>query len=308
MPHRSHTAPQPTVLNATAAVADEVCTWFDREGRDLPWRSPDTTPWGVLVSEFMLQQTPVSRVVGPWRDWVTRWPTPADLAAATVGDAVRAWGRLGYPRRAKRLHETAIELRDRFGGQVPRCPEELRTLPGVGEYTAAAIAGFAYATPSVIVDTNVRRVQARLFSGAATPARSYSAAERALAHAVAHQLPPRQWPHWHAAVMELGAVVCTASNPNCGGCPVAARCAWQAAGCPTADPAAAAKKPSPGYYGTDRYVRGLVLGLLRDQSGPVPVAAVDTLWPQDDQRDRAVASLVADGLVVEHAGTYALPT
>lgn len=302
------TSPAVASVENAVAVAEQVCAWFDNAGRDLPWRSADTTGWGVLVSEFMLQQTPVSRVLAPWQEWMTRWPTPQDLAAASLGDAVRAWGRLGYPRRAKRLHQSAIELCERFGGQVPDCPQQLRTLPGVGEYTAAAIAGFAYGTPTVIVDTNVRRVQARVFSGSPTAARSYSSAERALAHAVAEQLPSAQWPHWHAAVMELGAVVCTARSPGCGDCPIAAACVWQAAGCPPPDPQDTTASSSAGYYGTNRYVRGLILGLLRDNSGPVTATQIDQLWDKAQQRHAAVASLLADGLVVESAGTYSLPS
>ncbi|MGC2678815.1 MAG: A/G-specific adenine glycosylase, partial [Mycobacterium sp.] len=151
--------PSPTV--------SELLGWYDRSRRDLPWRNPDVTPWQILVSEFMLQQTPVSRVVPIWLDWVARWPTPSATAAASPADIVRAWGKLGYPRRAKRLHECATVIARDHGGVVPDDVEVLLTLPGVGSYTARAVACFAYQQSVPVVDTNVRRVVARVVHGRA---------------------------------------------------------------------------------------------------------------------------------------------
>ncbi len=160
---------------------DAIIGWFDREARDLPWRR-DASPWAVMVSEFMLQQTPVSRVLPVYEAWIERWPTPTAMAKASTGDAVRAWGRLGYPRRALRLHAAATAMVADHGGEVPRSHEELMALPGVGEYTAAAVASFAYEQRHVVLDTNVRRVFARIVAGVQFPAPSLTAAERDAGH------------------------------------------------------------------------------------------------------------------------------
>ena len=168
-------------------IIDTVIDWFRHHGRDLPWRHEDTTPWAVLVSEVMLQQTPVVRVLPRWTDWMQRWPTPADLADAPTAEVLRAWDRLGYPRRALRLQDCAQTIVREHGGVVPRGIEALRALPGIGEYTAAAVTAFAHHERAVVVDTNIRRVLARSVQGLALPAPSYSAAERALA---TRTLPP----------------------------------------------------------------------------------------------------------------------
>src|SRR3954470_7118450 len=143
-----------------SALGGEVERWYADNARDLPWRRPDVSPWAVLVSEVMLQQTPVARVVPAWQEWMQRWPTPADLAAEPAGEAVRAWGRLGYPRRALRLHTAARAIVEQHGGEVPASYDDLRALPGVGDYTAAAVATFAHGRRHVVLDTNVRRVLA----------------------------------------------------------------------------------------------------------------------------------------------------
>ncbi len=161
-----------------------VLDWYAGHARDLPWRSPGTSAWAVLVSEVMLQQTPVARVEPVYRAWLERWPTPAALAAEPPGEAVRAWGRLGYPRRALRLHEAATEVVARHGGELPTTYDGLVTLPGVGEYTAAAVASFAYGARHAVLDTNVRRVLARTVGGAEQPAPTLTAAERARAESV----------------------------------------------------------------------------------------------------------------------------
>lgn len=282
----------------------EVIDWYAEHQRDLPWRRPEADPWSILVSEIMLQQTPVARVLPVWQEWLTRWPTPDALAQAAPGDAVRAWGRLGYPRRALRLHAAATAIRTEHAGRVPSDPDTLRTLPGIGAYTAAAVAAFAYGVRIPVVDTNVRRVQARAVTGVAQAAPSLNAAENRLA---AKLLPedPAEAKVWNVAVMELGALVCTAARPDCARCPIAGQCAWRLAGHPAYDgPTKAAQR----WHGTDRQVRGLVLQALRESDGPVPAARIDLVWPDDAQRQRCVASLIEDGLIDPLPGDrYALP-
>lgn len=259
----------------------------------------------MLVSEVMLQQTPVNRVLPVFEAWLERWPTPADLAADSPGEAVLAWGRLGYPRRALRLHEAAVAITERHGGRVPDDYAELRALPGVGDYTAAAVASFAYGRRHVVLDTNVRRVLARTVSGRELPTVSITAAERALATDLLPE-DPATAARWAVAAMELGALVCTARTPRCERCPVTEVCAWHAAGRP-ADGGPPRKAQT--YAGTDRQVRGRLLAVLRDGAPePVPPSALDACWDEPVQRARALDSLVADGLVDPLPdGRFALP-
>ena len=137
-----------------------IVNWFKKNKRDLPWRT--ATPWGVMVSEYMLQQTPVNRVLPKWIEWMERWPTPKDLAAATPAQVITAWGRLGYPRRALRLHAAAQIIAEDFNNEVPEDELTLQQLPGIGEYTAAAIAAFAFDQRSLVMDVNIRRVLTRV--------------------------------------------------------------------------------------------------------------------------------------------------
>ena len=281
---------------------NELLDWYDRCRRDLPWREPGVTAWQILVSEFMLQQTPVSRVLPIWCDWVQRWPTASATAAAGAGDVVRAWGKLGYPRRAKRLHECATVIARDHGDVVPDDVEILLTLPGVGSYTARAIACFAYRQPVPVVDTNVRRVVARVVHGRADAAGVSAVRDHADVSAL---LPDDDSAHrFSAALMELGAIVCTARTPRCGLCPVGA-CRWRQAGYPPAD--GLARRPQA-YAGTDRQVRGRLLDVLRDSESPVTRAELDVAWVADtEQRERALNSLLADGLVVQTTdGRFAL--
>ena len=254
-----------------------------------------------MVSEFMLQQTPVDRVLPVWRQWLERWPAPADLAVEPAGAAVRAWGRLGYPRRALRLHAASTLLVERHGGSVPDDRNALLALPGVGDYTAGAIAAFAFGRRALALDTNVRRVIARHDFGQALPAGSVTKAEREHAEAI---LPTRQAARWMAAVMELGALVCTARSPQCSRCPVAGSCRWRALDYPTGSP----QRRQPRYAGSDRQARGALLAVLRDAEGPVTARALDLAWPDATQRERALDGLVADGLVqAAPRGRWALP-
>jgi A/G-specific adenine glycosylase len=289
--------------DARLEVVERVLRWYDDHARDLPWRRPGVSAWEVMVSEFMLQQTPVARVLEPWRQWIERWPTPSDLAAAPAGEAVRAWGRLGYPRRALRLHRAAEAITDRHRGEVPTELAELLALPGVGSYTAAAIASFAYGQRHVVLDTNVRRVLVRIAAGEGAPPLAATAAETRRALEFLPDDPARA-ARWAVASMELGALVCTARTPSCDSCPVADRCAWRRAG----RPVVVAPRRRQAYEGTDRQCRGALLAVLRSSDVQVARAELDLVWPDAIQRDRALASLVLDGLVVgddDHG--YALP-
>jgi A/G-specific adenine glycosylase len=313
-------APQPDAPHAE--LVERVAAWFDDAARDLPWRRPERTPWGVLVSEVMLQQTPVVRVEPAWRAWLERWPTPADLAAAPTAAVLRAWDRLGYPRRALRLQECARAVVERHGGRVPDDEGALRALPGVGEYTAAAVRAFAFGRRSVVVDTNVRRVLARAVTGTALPAPSPTAAERAVAAAVV-PAADADAARWAAASMELGALVCTARAPRCPACPVADLCAWRAAGSPP--DAHAGRRRTQSWHGTDRQCRGRIMAVLREAAAPADRAVLDAALaataslasgrasraagrPDASQVTRCLAGLVEDGLVEQDAaGAYHLP-
>jgi A/G-specific adenine glycosylase len=288
----------------TATLLEDVARWYDSAARDLPWRAPGTTPWAVLVSEIMLQQTPVARVAPAYQAWLARWPTPAALAADSPGDAVRMWGKLGYPRRALRLHACARELVDRFDGAVPADVDDLLSLPGIGAYTARAVAVFAFGQRQPVVDTNVRRVIARAVAGQGEAGPPSERRDLAAVQALLPAEPPRA-ARASIALMELGALVCLARAPRCAACPIQDRCAWYRGGRPAyAGPRA---RPQP-FTGTDRQVRGRLLDVLRAADGPVPRAALDIVWADSAQRERALASLLTDGLLVAHPGArYALP-
>lgn len=287
----------------TAALHDAVLDWYDEHARELPWRGEAASAWSVMVSEFMLQQTPVARVLPVHAAWLERWPTPADLAAEPTGEAVRMWGRLGYPRRALRLHAAATALVERHGGEVPAAYEELLALPGVGDYTAAAIASFAFGRRHVVLDTNVRRVLVRAVSGRDLPAPAVTRAERDVAAAL---LPddPATAATWAVATMELGALVCTARQPDCAACPVAGLCAWRRAGFPAYD---GPPRRGQAWAGTDRQCRGRIMALAREADS-VDAARLEAAWPGTEQRERCLAGLVADGLLTHVApGRWALP-
>ena len=284
------------------ALAPALSAWYSGAARDLPWRRPGVDAWSVLVSEVMLQQTPVARVVPAYAAWLDRWPTPRALAADSPGEAVRMWGRLGYPRRALRLHACAVTVVEQHGGQLPRTVPQLLALPGVGDYTARAVAAFAYRQRVPVVDTNVRRVVARCVEG-----RADAPVTRSDLRTMEALLPsdPEQAALASVAFMELGALVCTARAPRCGACPVRQRCAWLSAGHPALD--TPVRRPQA-WAGTDRQVRGRLLAVLRDAPGPVEAAVLSTAWDEPVQRARALDGLVADGLVDPLPdGRYALP-
>jgi len=285
-------------------LAELVLAWYPAHARDLPWRRSDCTPWGVLVSEIMLQQTPVARVEPVFLRWLQEWPRPSALAAASRADVLRAWGKLGYPRRALRLHETAAVIAERHGDVVPSDVEDLEALPGVGSYTARAVAAFGYRRRAPVVDTNVRRVVARAVHGAGDAGPARTRADLADVDAL---LPAADEPAAtvSAGLMELGAVICTARAPRCDRCPLRESCTWVTTGRPVYG---GPRKPVQGFAGTDRQVRGRLLDVLRAATEPVERTALEAVWSDAAQRDRCLDSLLVDGLAEQHAdGRLALP-
>lgn len=283
-------------------LAAPLIAWYGDHARDLPWRAPGFGAWGVLVSEFMLQQTPVNRVVPHLEGWLARWPTAGDLAAASPADAVRQWANLGYPRRALWLHRAAGEILENHGNVVPRDVDALLALTGIGDYTARAVAVFAYGDRHPVVDTNTRRVIARAVAGRAQP----GAPSRRDLDAMSALLPedPARAAVVNAAAMELGATVCTARTPRCDACPLTEVCAWRAAGYPdTGDE----RRRQARYEGSDRQARGAVLRQLREEH-EVPENRMLADWPDARQRDRAIHSLIADGLAEASDGMLRLPS
>ncbi|QEO13391.1 A/G-specific adenine glycosylase [Agromyces intestinalis] len=288
-----------------AEFADRVVAWFAGAARPLPWRAADVSPWAVLVSEFMLQQTQVARVQPKWEEWMLRWPTPADLAGVPPSEAVRAWDRLGYPRRALWLHRAATEIVERHGGEVPDDLDALLALQGIGPYTARAVAAFAFGARHPVVDTNTRRVLARVVDGRAQAAPPSAARDLAAMSAV---LPadPAAARAFNAGAMELGATVCAARLPRCDACPVADLCAWRAAGYPAHH--GPKRRTQARFEGSDRQLRGRIMRELRGSHRPV---ARDELAPLDADAarlDRVLGTLVADGLAVASDDGYALPS
>jgi len=276
----------------TSHVIEAICAWFDANGRDLPWRRPGTSAWGVLVSEVMSQQTPMSRVIGPWHEWMNRWPTPDDLAEEDSGEAVAAWGRLGYPRRALRLHSCAVTIATEHDGVVPNSYDELVALPGIGDYTASAVVSFAFGGRATVLDTNVRRLIARAESGIANCPTSVTRAERIVADALVPDEDARA-AKWAVASMELGALVCTARSPQCEVCPIRDSCRWVIDGKPDNAPA---RRGQP-WKGTDRQCRGVIMDVVRNSPRGVKVQMALSAWPEPDQASRCLESLLDDGLV-----------
>ena len=276
----------------TSQVIEAICAWFDANGRDLPWRRPGTSAWGVLVSEVMSQQTPMSRVIGPWHEWMNRWPTPDDLAEEDSGEAVAAWGRLGYPRRALRLHSCAVTIATEHDGVVPNSYDELVALPGIGDYTASAVVSFAFGGRATVLDTNVRRLIARAESGIANCPTSVTRAERVVADALVPDEDVRA-AKWAVASMELGALVCTARSPQCEVCPIRDGCRWVIDGRPDNAPA---RRGQP-WKGTDRQCRGVIMDVVRNSPHGVKVQMALSAWPELDQASRCLESLLDDGLV-----------
>ncbi|QDQ96499.1 A/G-specific adenine glycosylase [Tomitella fengzijianii] len=284
--------------------AGELSDWYAAHGRDLPWRRAGTDAWRILLSEVMLQQTPVARVLPVWERWARRWPAPSDMASATAGEVLREWGSLGYPRRALRLHECAGILAREHDDTVPGDVETLLRLPGIGAYTARAIACFAYGQRVPVVDINVRRVVARTVHGRGDPG---PPSTRRDLEDVAELLPAgdADASRFSAALMEFGALTCTARAPACGTCPLT-ECRWRALGFPAYE---GPKRTTQKFEGTDRQARGRLMAVLRAAQGPVARERLDVAWTRDPaQRDRALGTLLTDGLIEQTpSGEFALP-
>ena len=268
-----------------------ITQWFAKNKRELPWRA--TTPWGVMVSEFMLQQTPVARVLPKWIEWMERWPTPAELAKASPAQVITAWGRLGYPRRALRLHESAKIIARDFENEVPDSEEVLRSLPGIGDYTAAAISAFAFGANTLVMDVNIRRVLVRVLDGKEHPTSNPTVRERESRLAI---LPRRNADNWAAATMELGALICTSKNPSCNDCPIISQCKWRKNGYPQSE----LVRKSQDWHGTDRKCRGTIVQALRE-SESLTASAIKKLWPDESQVEKALETLLTDNLIEEHS-------
>lgn len=268
--------------------------WYADARRDLPWRGPGASAWGVYVSEIMAQQTQIDRVVPAWLQWMERWPTAAALAASSPADVVRQWGRLGYPRRALWMHAAASAMVALHDGEVPREDAALRALPGIGEYTAAAIRSFAFGERVAVLDVNVRRVHARVFEGVARPGTSVTNAEREH-HERFLPVAAAEASALSQAVMEFGALVCTARDPGCDACPLSGACAWYRAGRPLSD--LPARRPAR-FAGSDRACRGALMRVLRESAVAVPASRLEAAWADATQRARCLDGLMADGLVI----------
>lgn len=267
---------------------DGVLRWGRTRLRDLPWRAI-REPWPILVAEVMLQQTQVARVVPKWEAFRAEYPDPAACAEAPLGDVLRRWQGLGYPRRARNLHLTATRLVADHGGAVPDDLPSLLSLPGIGPYTARAVLAFAFERDVGVVDTNIARVLARVSGDRLSPRRAQELAD--------HWVPAGAGWSWNQALMDVGATVCR-PEPRCSACPTERACAWARSGRGTADPArgsAGVSTAQPAYAGSAREARGRVLAALTAGS-PVPAST-----------DPVVAGLVADGLVVERGPWLALP-
>lgn len=312
--HNESTMVASTHLSAPT-LASILNEWFTTHGRDIAWRHPGTSAWGILVSEVMSQQTPVRRVEPFWQAWMLRWPQPADLAAAQTAEVIRAWANLGYPRRALRLQECAQMCVEKYEGRVPSSIQELEALPAIGTYTARAVAAFAFGQAVPVVDTNVRRVYTRLVKGEFLQGSARAADLQNIAELLPYvdKDPRVRAMHLPAgdpalkesanrmcvALMELGAVICTATNPSCQQCPLAQQCLWVRKGKPqpSEDAQAAAKARVQKFAGTDRQVRGKIMAQLRSKEY-ISRKELDLLWPDAQQLQRCVDSLLVDKLLV----------
>jgi A/G-specific adenine glycosylase len=281
--------------DAPERLQHALLTWADAHTRDLPWRRT-RDPWAVLVSELMLQQTQVARVLPRYEHFLDRFPTPAACAAVPAAEVVRMWAGLGYNRRALHLHRAAVAVAARHGGHLPGTLAELLRLPGVGPYIARAVLAFAFDRDVAILDANAARALSRTLG---------RAVDQPSADAL---VPPGRGWAWNQAVLDLGATVCR-SLPRCAACPLAGvgACAWQRTGRREPDPWPRGPR-QPRFEGSDRQGRGRLVAALR--SGPVdwPRVAAAAGWPDDPERARRVAgALLTDGLAVEAAGRLRLP-
>jgi len=278
--------------------------WYATHGRHaLPWRAT-RDPYAILVSEVMLQQTQVERVLPYYRRWLERWPTVASLAGAGPSDAIREWAGLGYNRRALNLHRLAIVVCETHGGQIPSEVALLRTLPGVGAYTASAVASFAFDQAVPVADTNISRVVARVILGCASQKEVQG---RELAAATAALLPTSGIRDHNLALMDLGATVCSARAPRCDACPLGRLCAWREAGFPK--PVRPAVPAAERFEHTARFARGRIVDALRAEP-ELPEFTLKALLPERHAARLAtyLAGLEREGLIERlDTGAWALP-
>jgi A/G-specific adenine glycosylase len=292
---------------STSAAFDPAATrralqrWYRANGRhSLPWRLT-RDPYAVLVSEVMLQQTQVNRVLPHYQAWLERWPTFEALAAAPTAEVIRQWRGLGYNRRALNLHRLAIAVTEQHGSVLP-LGSTLRSLPGIGAYTEAAVRCFAFGETVPVADTNIARVLARLLCGAPSDT---DLAPREVTNAALALLPARDGRAHNLALMDLGALVCTARSPRCEDCPVRRMCAWRAHGRPDSSNR---RPPAARFESTSRFARGRIVDYLREAPATeVELEAALTV----EHRPRLslyLATLAADGMVARNSdGSWSLP-
>jgi A/G-specific adenine glycosylase len=305
-----------------SVVRQRLLAWFAENGRDLPWRRT-RDPYHVLVSEIMLQQTQVDRVIPKYHAFLEQFPTLEALAAAPTADVIRAWAGLGYNRRAVNMQRTARAVLDEHGEQFPREVAALRRLPGIGPYTAGAVACFAFEQDTAFMDTNIRRVVQRVFVG------PQEASEAQLLQLAETAVPEGQGWAWNQAIMELGALICTASNPACRRCPLQSECRDYAArrmadeqvfdtalavGAPKQSRRIAEHREAP-YLNSNRFYRGKIVEILRQAPSDDPLT-LTRLGPQvkGDFTESdlpwlrgVVDGLARDGLVVAEDNLVRLP-
>jgi A/G-specific adenine glycosylase len=288
-------APPDPVPAVPFAATDAILAWYDATGRLLAFRST-ADPYAVLVSELMAQQTQAARAAEAWTRWMTRWPTVSSLAAAPVSDVLRAWQGLGYNRRALNLHRAARAIVERHGGMVPSSVDELEALPGVGPYTARAVAAIAFRVPVAAVDTNVRRVLGRIAAGG--PDAFPGASLQRLANALVPRDRPDAWTH---ALMDVGARLCRPARPRCADCPAIAWCRYAAGERPVLGEAAdrrASRRREPAFPSTNRWLRGRILDRARAADDVTWVAFGEGIGTHEPKAVReAVVALASEGLL-----------
>lgn len=275
--------------------------WYRGEGRhSLPWRQT-RDPYAVLVSEVMLQQTQVERVLPYFATWMARWPGFEAVAAEPASEVIRAWRGLGYNRRALNLHRLAAEVVSNYAGRLPDDAHALRRLPGIGPYTAAAVQCFARGERVVVADTNIARVVSRTCLGAAS---QRSVPARDLSDALRHLLPVRSARNHNLALMDFGALVCTARSPGCDICPLSRLCAWNLAG----KPGETAPQPAtPRFETTARFARGRIIDALRESPARTAGLAAMLPHPHATRVERYLEALEREGLVERNVDWWRLP-
>lgn len=280
----------------------KLLSWFAEHGRDLPWRHT-RDPWLILVSEVMLQQTQVGRVIPKYGEFVRRYPTAAALAGFAPSEIIAFWSGLGYNRRALNLWKAAGLATREFGGTIPEDDAALRALPGIGSYTAAAIAAFAGNRDVVAVDTNVRRIFLRIFFGGEY-AEEPGAAE--LDSVMRAALPRGRSREWHSALMDFGSLVCTSRAPSCEACPLARECRARRLAAAGAALRTRLNRKQPRFEGSRRQLRGRILRVLSQAAGPLDGDALCAAAPSPEFLT-CLGQLMRDGLVAEAHGLYRLP-